>query len=395
MLLLVLVSIAIAGFVISNIKNGIASEAGAQPAGTGGNILYVGGSGGNNYTKIQDAIDNANEGDTIFVFNGTYYENVVVNKSINLIGEDRNTTIIDGGGSGSAVTVTADGCTIKGFTVTGSDAGIDIRSNYNSIINNTCSNNGFGIYLVSSNNNTLINNNASSNFIGISLDSSNNITLSNNTMSGNVYNFGLFGSEDSHFSNTIDTTNTVDGKPIYYIKDESNMVIDDTSNAGTIYCIQCENVTIKDINLTKNWFGIFFYKTTNSSIENVNTSNNDYGIYLKDSISNSISHSTCNSNNPHYGISLDSSSNNSIYNCNISNNWRGISLDSSSNNSIYLNNFMNNSNNVYSYNSDNTWHSPMPITYTYNGNVYTSYLGNYWDGYTGSDANNDGIGDTP
>ncbi|KAA0009241.1 MAG: hypothetical protein FE036_00850, partial [Thermoplasmata archaeon] len=44
------------------------------------NILYVGGSGPNNYTKIQDAIDNASNGDTIKVYNGIYKENVVINK---------------------------------------------------------------------------------------------------------------------------------------------------------------------------------------------------------------------------------------------------------------------------------------------------------------------------
>ena len=50
--------------------------------GGGGNILYVGGNGPNNYTKIQDAIDDASNGDTIFVYNGTYYENVIINKII-------------------------------------------------------------------------------------------------------------------------------------------------------------------------------------------------------------------------------------------------------------------------------------------------------------------------
>ena len=53
--------------------------------GGGGNILYVGGNGPNNYTKIQDAIDDATNGDTIFVFNGTYYEHITINKTINLI----------------------------------------------------------------------------------------------------------------------------------------------------------------------------------------------------------------------------------------------------------------------------------------------------------------------
>jgi len=75
----------------------------------------------------------------------------------------------------------------------------------------------------------------------------------------------------------------------------------------------------------------------------------------------------------------------------------------SGNNIIYLNNFIGNSKNTYSYSSTNTYsysstntfNSTTPITYTYNGSTYTNYLGNYWDDYTGSDADGDGIGDTP
>ena len=70
-----------------------------KAGGSGGNTLYVGGSGPNNYTKIQDAVDNASDGDTVYVFNGTYYENVFIGRSINLIGENKDTTIIDGGGN--------------------------------------------------------------------------------------------------------------------------------------------------------------------------------------------------------------------------------------------------------------------------------------------------------
>ena len=52
------------------------------------NILYVGGSGPNNYTSIQQAIDAAHNGDTIFVYSGVYYEHVRIYKSINLMGEN-------------------------------------------------------------------------------------------------------------------------------------------------------------------------------------------------------------------------------------------------------------------------------------------------------------------
>ena len=70
-------------------------------------------------------------------------------------------------------------------------------------------------------------------------------------------------------------------------------------------------------------------------------------------------------------------------------------LSSSNNNIIYLNNFIDNTDNIYSYYSTNIWNSTEKISYTYNGSEFENYLGNYWDDYTGRDADEDGIGDTP
>jgi parallel beta-helix repeat protein len=79
-----------------------------------GNWLYVGGNGPGNFTKIQDAIDNASAGDTVFVYDDSapYNENINVNKLIYLYGEDRNTTTILG-----YVHVRADFVTISNFTI--------------------------------------------------------------------------------------------------------------------------------------------------------------------------------------------------------------------------------------------------------------------------------------
>ena len=66
---------------------------------------------------IQDLIDNASNGDTIYIPSGTYYENIVINKSISLIGKDKNTTIIDGNKSGDVVIIYADWVNISGFKI--------------------------------------------------------------------------------------------------------------------------------------------------------------------------------------------------------------------------------------------------------------------------------------
>ncbi|PNX53688.1 MAG: hypothetical protein BV458_03265 [Thermoplasmata archaeon M9B2D] len=85
-------------FVGTGIIPAIAQETEKSLQTSRGTWLYVGGSGPGNYTKIQDAIDNASEGDTVFVYSDSspYYGNVIVNKSIHLIGEDQASTIIDG-----------------------------------------------------------------------------------------------------------------------------------------------------------------------------------------------------------------------------------------------------------------------------------------------------------
>jgi hypothetical protein len=87
-------------FIMPNVTPPISKDFQYIAAIDDGKILYVGGSGPNNYTSIQDALNEANEGDTIFVYNDSspYYENLIINKSIKLIGENRDTTIIDGRG---------------------------------------------------------------------------------------------------------------------------------------------------------------------------------------------------------------------------------------------------------------------------------------------------------
>jgi parallel beta-helix repeat protein len=101
-----------------------------------GNWLYVGGSGSGNYTRIQDAIDNASDGDTVFVFSGWYRQGVVtINKRIDLIGENPNTTIYDGGFT-NAFVITENNVKVSGFNFFNPATAICIYSNNNTIMDN-------------------------------------------------------------------------------------------------------------------------------------------------------------------------------------------------------------------------------------------------------------------
>jgi parallel beta-helix repeat protein len=148
---------------------------------------------GCDYTSIQSAINAAIPGDTIEVRSGTYYENVNVNKQLTLRGVDTDggKPVVDAGGSGSAIsaiTLSADGCTLEGFNAINgtSYAGILITSNNNIITDNIANNNGGGIAINGGKHNNIKANIANNNTAGISLENSSNNIISSNKVSNNL-----------------------------------------------------------------------------------------------------------------------------------------------------------------------------------------------------------------
>lgn len=117
------------------------------------------------YQFIQDGIDHASGGDIVSVFNGIYVENVVVPKSLELIGQDKERTVITGNDFGTVVKIIAEGVMITGFTITHSgsnpnNAGILIHTPYNTIFNNNIEkNNYYGICVIEGYDNTIYHNN--------------------------------------------------------------------------------------------------------------------------------------------------------------------------------------------------------------------------------------------
>ena len=91
-----------------------------------GNTLYVGGSGPENYTTIQSAINASSDGNTIYVYKKIYYEHLLIPKDINLLGEEKEYTIIDAEGTGTAVEI-GGYVNFSGFTIRNAETGI---SNY-------------------------------------------------------------------------------------------------------------------------------------------------------------------------------------------------------------------------------------------------------------------------
>jgi nitrous oxidase accessory protein len=349
--------------------------------------LTVNASGGADYTRIQDAIDNARDGDTILVDSGTYYENVDVHKQLILKGIDTGggKPVVDSGGFNLRTGYNS----IEGFVLENCSNGILTFSNVdmihnvltssrnNKILNNTFLNCGVGIFLSNSGSNVIDNNTINDNDYGIYIWSdynfeSNNNTLTKNMMIGNNRSFIIEGDSVSDFDNMIGTSNLVDGKPFYYIKNSENVIYDSSINAGEFYCISCIDVLIKDIRIND---GIFFIYTTNSRIQNVTCSNNAYigaepqrynGISLFNSDNNTIIGN--NASNNGYGISLFESKNNTLSDNNASNNSHGIILRLGSNDNIINgNNVFNNENGIFIVESYRN---------TLNGNTASSNFGN-------------------
>jgi len=316
-----------------------------------GKTLYVGGSGPGNYTMIQDAINDSKNGDTVFVYNGTYYENLNVSKSINLIGEARNTTIIDGlGKENGTLKIVSDNVLVMNFTIQHSfvyishDAAVLIFETFNvSIINNIINDNsGIGVFVYNSKNNAVTNNtisNSSSCGIEISSGGSYNNIITENTICDNFWG----GIELYYTRRNIISKNRIFGNYYNIRIDDSNFNIISNNtifNANnSIKILDSSSNSIINNTITYNRNGIYLHESDLNNInDNTITSNNDISVYLFYSGGNIIKYNNISDNNA--GLYLDYSNGNTINGNNISrNNWEGLSLwFSSSNNTVTMNN---------------------------------------------------------
>jgi parallel beta-helix repeat protein len=259
-----------------------------------GNILYVGGNGPGNYSWIQDAIDNASTDDTVFVYRHTmpYYENLLVDKSLCLIGEDKNTTIIDGNGIRNVTLVTADNVIISGFTLQHSgeynqygysDSGVFLLSNGNTITGNIITDNRNNICTRDSMNNTIVQNIISNNlsnhsYDGIDMSNSSKNRIENNTISGSVAGIDIENGSENSISDNIFRNCLIIS--IYFSSCDDNRIYHNT-------IIKNKVDLPSNIGYDSVWMSTSNY-TLISENTFVNTKDNTHNIMMTDCYNNTI-----------------------------------------------------------------------------------------------------------
>ncbi len=232
-------------------------------------IIYV----PSNYSTIQAAINAALVGDTVFVQNGTYYEHVVVNKSISLIGQSHETTVIDGSNTGITVLVDSDNVTVSNLTTQNGTYGILVQNAHNVVINaNNVWNNTEGIRLYNSGNCTVSQNNSTDNrdrgiFVTQCWDS----IIYKNTAVNNSVGFGYGINANASRSIAI-FQNTAIGN--YY----DGIGLEKSTN-----CIVWRNIVIRNT-----FIGIWCHESRNSMIYH-NVVNNNTGLNSVETSSSEIS----------------------------------------------------------------------------------------------------------
>jgi nitrous oxidase accessory protein len=296
------ISLIIAGFFLIGIQTGSALKQNvpSQPMMSAG-WFYVGGGGSGNYTTIQSAINAAVNGDTIFVYSGTYNENILIDKSLTLLGENKNITIIKGNNLDATVIITGENIDLQGFTIKndGSQDGIYTATSLHTITDSIFTSCSRGIHLYFSSENTMTND-----------------LFYDNSQTGVYMEVGQ--------------NNTISQNEFY-------------NNTGeAIYLTGCGTTYIEQNLINNNGKGIRAFEANSNIIRNNVIQFNSYGIHFEGMITvhsnfNTISHNRINDNTI-AGIRIEHSEFNKIEFNEIKGNGKGIQFDFTGINLIINNN---------------------------------------------------------
>jgi parallel beta-helix repeat protein len=279
--------------------------------------------------------------------------------------------------------------TIKNLIITGFGRGISMTGSGNTVTGCTLIECYEGILLEGADDNTI----ADNTFVNSTLrfDDSENNRLRNNRLENS-----WLGTSWQNSYNDVDSSNTLNGKPVYYLVNQHDLVISpiDYPEIGCLILIGCTGVTIKDMvfpsqstnggvtitytsdskvinnTFTDLWQGITIYDCRDMTVLGNYIANNEVGIVIQGQ-----SHAY----NSRINVTMNQ----------IENNEMGISLMGSDLN-IYRNNFINNTQHVY----DMIWdplNFAQAVTYVWDDGGQ----GNFWSDNNATDADGDGVADTP
>ncbi len=227
---------------------------------------------------------------------------------------------------------------------------------------------------------TVVDNIIADNQYGMDVSGQNNV-LRNNALMNNTYNLFVSGVHNNYWRanyvgvliNDIDSSNTINGKPVYYWVNKHDERV--PSNAGYVMLVNCDNVTVQNQNLRSNGEGIVLLNTTNSKVSGNTVSDNLIGVGVFLSKQNMISENFIRNNDE--GMRIGDSINNTIFFNNITLNkvWAINFKGSQTNNTIYCNNFIDNG-------SGNLQISIDKMVGLGLGNFWDNgTIGNYWSDY--------------
>ncbi len=296
--------------------------------------LHVGGSGPGNYSSIQAAVDDARDGDTVFVYDDSspYYESVFIDTSIHLLGERKNTTVIDGRKNTTVLRITADrarvsNCTIQhggglddvgaGIHLAGDEntvSGTVIKDNlaglvlthasHNVVTRNVIAGNGWrGIQFLHSHHNAITGNHFHNNWehaVELHIDSHRN-TISCNRFTRDrpeYHNTLQIGSDEGRAAHTVIANNTfvgggltvesgnnntvrdnlVNGRPLVYMENTAGARID---NAGQVILVNCTDITVENLHLSRLHVAVELVGSRRCCIRNNTVSGCMHGIALE------------------------------------------------------------------------------------------------------------------
>jgi parallel beta-helix repeat protein len=265
------------------------------------------------YTNIQDAIDDSAPGDTVRIYAGTYYERIVLDKKLTLVGNGTSETVINGGNGGDVITIDADWCKVTGFKITKAGA---IYSSHSGV-------------RILSDNNTLENCDSSGNHYGFNFKDTETQTFKNCTSNSCFKAFYFSYSYHNTFINCV-TNNNYYGYQLHYSHDNKIIDAEASSNHEAIHLKRAKNNIIEGCDFSSSdWSAIGIWFSSNNTMANCSFDNNiGNGIEVLGLSAdiNTFSNCTFNSNQDNGIFIWGGAGTNTLDNCTFQNNEIGINM---------------------------------------------------------------------